>query len=63
MNGIAKLMKFKRGTLETRSEATGTVDVIDVLSAFTCATFAFNAGAKEIFRLPPTVFEGVSLCS
>jgi hypothetical protein len=56
-------MKFKRGTLETRSEATGTVDVIDVLSAFTCATFAFNAGAKEIFRLPPTVFEGVSLCS
>ena len=41
-------MKFKRVTLETCSEATGTVVVIDVLRAFTCAAFAFAAGAKEI---------------
>jgi 2-phosphosulfolactate phosphatase len=41
-------MKFKRVTLETCSDATGTVVVIDVLRAFTTAAFAFSAGAKEI---------------
>ena len=41
-------MEFKRVTLEACSEATGTVVVIDVLRAFTCAAFAFSAGAEEI---------------
>jgi 2-phosphosulfolactate phosphatase len=41
-------MKFERASLETCSEATGTVVVIDVLRAFTCAAFAFAAGANEI---------------
>ena len=41
-------MKFKRATLETCSEASGTVVVIDVLRAFSCAAFAFAGGAKEI---------------
>lgn len=41
-------MKFNRVTLETCSEATGTVVVIDVLRAFTSAAFAFSAGAEEI---------------
>ncbi len=41
-------MEFKRITLEACSEATGTVVVIDVLRAFTCAAFAFSAGAEEI---------------
>ena len=41
-------MEFKRVTLEACSEATGTVVVIDVLRAFTCAAFAFAAGAKGI---------------
>ena len=45
---LAKLKKFYRATLETCSEATSTVVVIDVLRAFTCAAFAFAAGAKEI---------------
>ena len=47
-------MKFKRATLETCSEATGTVVVIDVLRAFTCAAFAFAAGAKEIILVQET---------
>ena len=41
-------MELKRATLETCSEATGTVVVIDVLRAFSCAAFAFAGGAKEI---------------
>ena len=47
-------MKFKRVPLETCSEATGTVVVIDVLRAFTCAAFAFSAGAKEIILVQET---------
>jgi 2-phosphosulfolactate phosphatase len=49
-----KLLKFKRVTLETCSEATGTVVVIDVLRAFTCTAFAFAAGAKEIILVQET---------
>lgn len=41
-------MEFKRATLETCAEATDTVVVIDVLRAFSCAAFAFAAGAEEI---------------
>ena len=47
-------MKFERVALETCSEATGTVVVIDVLRAFTCAAFAFAAGAKEIILVQKT---------
>jgi 2-phosphosulfolactate phosphatase len=47
-------MEFKRATLETCSEATGIVVVIDVLRAFTCAAFAFAAGAKEIVLVQET---------
>ena len=47
-------MEFKRVTLETCSEATGTVVVIDVLRAFTCAAFAFAAGAEEIILVQET---------
>ena len=47
-------MEFKRVALETCSEATGTVVVIDVLRAFTCAAFAFAAGAKEIILVQET---------
>ena len=47
-------MKFERATLETCSEATGTVVVIDVLRAFTCAAFAFAAGAKQIILVQET---------
>jgi 2-phosphosulfolactate phosphatase len=47
-------MEFKRVTLETCSAATGTVVVIDVLRAFTCAAFAFAAGAKEIILVQET---------
>ncbi len=47
-------MKFKRVALETCSEATGTVVVIDVLRAFTSAAFAFAAGAEEIILVQET---------
>jgi 2-phosphosulfolactate phosphatase len=47
-------MKFERATPKTCSEATGTVVVIDVLRAFTCAAFAFAAGAKEILLVQET---------
>ena len=47
-------MKITRVPLETCSEATGTVVVIDVLRAFTCAAFAFSAGAKEIILVQET---------
>jgi len=51
---IVMLMKFKRVPLETCSDATGTVVVIDVLRAFSCAAFAFAAGAKEIMLVQET---------
>jgi 2-phosphosulfolactate phosphatase len=42
-------MKFLYTNLETCSEATGMVVVIDVIRAFTNAAFAFSRGAKEIY--------------
>lgn len=42
-------MEFARANLESCSEATGHVVVIDVLRAFTSACYAFNAGASEIY--------------
>jgi 2-phosphosulfolactate phosphatase len=47
-------MKFERVTLETCPKATGTVVVIDVIRAFTCAAFAFAAGVKEIILVQET---------
>ena len=41
-------MEFKRETLQTCSQATGLVVVIDVIRAFTTAAFAFSAGAHSI---------------
>ncbi len=41
-------MEFKYTTLEDCADATGTVVVIDVLRAFSTATYAFTAGAKSI---------------
>lgn len=39
---------FRRATLETCAQATGTVVVIDVLRAFSTAAYAFAAGAERI---------------
>ena len=41
-------MEFKQASLQTCTEATGVVVVIDVIRAFTTAAFAFAAGAEEI---------------
>jgi 2-phosphosulfolactate phosphatase len=41
-------MDIKRATLETCADATGTVVVIDVLRAFTTASYAFAAGSVDI---------------
>jgi len=41
-------MKIRQATLETCSEATGTVIAIDVIRAFTTAAFAFAAGVRDI---------------
>ncbi|MBU0491540.1 MAG: 2-phosphosulfolactate phosphatase [Chloroflexi bacterium] len=53
-------MRISRASLDTCSEATGTVVVIDVLRAFTTAAFAFAAGAREIL-LVSTVAEALAL--
>lgn len=45
---ISGEVNIHRATLETCSQATGTVVVIDVLRAFTTAAFAFDAGAEAI---------------
>jgi len=42
-------MKFLYTNLDTCSEASGMVVVIDVIRAFTNAAFAFSRGAKEIY--------------
>jgi len=42
------MFEFRRATLESCAEATGTVIVIDVLRAFTTAAYAFHAGAEAI---------------
>lgn len=41
-------MEIRRATLETCHTATGLVVAIDVLRAFTTATYLFHAGVKEI---------------
>ena len=53
-------MDIRHATLETCSQATGMVVVIDVLRAFTTACFAFEAGAEEIV-LVSTVEEALAL--
>ena len=53
-------MDFFRATLETCSEARGTVVVIDVLRAFSTAAFAFAAGAESI-TLVSTVEQALAL--
>jgi 2-phosphosulfolactate phosphatase len=53
-------MEFKRLTLETCAQATGTVIVIDVIRAFTTAAYAFAAGAETI-TLVGTVEEALAL--
>lgn len=41
-------MEIRRATLDTCSDQTGTVVVIDVIRAFTTAAYAFAAGARDI---------------
>jgi 2-phosphosulfolactate phosphatase len=53
-------MKIKQATLETCSTAIGAVVVIDVIRAFTCAAYAFAAGARDII-LTGTVDEALAL--
>ena len=53
-------MEFKQASLQTCTEATGVVVVIDVIRAFTTAAFAFAAGAEEII-LVGTVEEAFAL--
>ena len=53
-------MEFKYETLQTCSQATGMVVVIDVIRAFTTAAFAFAAGANSI-TLVSTVEEAIRL--
>jgi 2-phosphosulfolactate phosphatase len=53
-------VKFHRATLATCAQANGAVVVIDVLRAFTTATYAFAAGASGI-TLVGTVEEALAL--
>lgn len=53
-------MRFKRLLLETCTEASGIVVVIDVIRAFTTAAYAFDAGAQDI-TLVGTVDEALAL--
>ena len=41
-------MEFKRLSLRTCTEASGTVIVVDVIRAFTVAAYAFAAGARDV---------------
>jgi 2-phosphosulfolactate phosphatase len=41
-------VKFKRLSLRTCTEASGTVIVVDVIRAFTVAAYAFAAGARDV---------------
>lgn len=53
-------MEFKRLSLKTCAEASGTIIVVDVIRAFTVAAHAFSAGAEDIV-LVSTVEEALSL--
>lgn len=53
-------MEFKRLSLSTCTEASGTIIVVDVIRAFTVAAYAFAAGAKDIV-LVGSVEEALSL--
>jgi 2-phosphosulfolactate phosphatase len=53
-------VKIKRATLDTCSQATGAVVVIDVIRAFTTAAFAFAAGAQDV-TLVSTVEDALAL--
>jgi phosphosulfolactate phosphohydrolase-like enzyme len=54
------MIDFRRATLETCSQATGTVVAIDVLRAFSTAAYAFDAGARDI-TLVSTVAQALAL--
>jgi 2-phosphosulfolactate phosphatase len=54
------MMEFRYETLQTCSQSTGMVVVIDVIRAFTTAAFAFAAGADSI-TLVSTVEEATRL--
>jgi 2-phosphosulfolactate phosphatase len=53
-------MQFRRASLETCADATGTVVVIDVLRAFSTAAYALAAGARSI-AVVGTVTEALAL--
>jgi 2-phosphosulfolactate phosphatase len=53
-------MEFRRATLETCGEVTGTAIVIDVLRAFSTAAYAFAAGASAI-AIVSTIEEAFAL--
>jgi 2-phosphosulfolactate phosphatase len=53
-------MEFRHANLETCSQATGVVVVIDVLRAFTTAAYALNVGARQIIPVG-TVEEALDL--
>ena len=53
-------MEFRRFSLKTCTEASGTIIVVDVIRAFTVAAHAFSAGAEDIV-LVSTVEEALSL--
>jgi 2-phosphosulfolactate phosphatase len=53
-------MEFEHTNLETCSQATGIVVVIDVLRAFTTAAYALDAGARQIIPVS-TVEEALHL--
>jgi 2-phosphosulfolactate phosphatase len=57
---VLSLRGIHRATLETCSNATGTVVAIDVIRAFTTAAFAFAAGARDIIPVS-TVEEAFAL--
>ena len=59
-NAVSTGMEINHASLSTCGAATGTVVVIDVIRAFTTASYAFAAGASEIL-LVSTVEEALAL--